>query len=80
MTPFLTGFLQVLLVSANTVFLSNRFTPGVAVAGYLISLVWTYNVRAALGDWKQRQAYCIGAMTGGITGMYLSNYLISIFH
>lgn len=79
MTPFFSGFLQVLLVSANTVFLANRFTPGVAVAGYLISLVWTYNVRAALGNGKQRQAYCLGAMSGGLTGMYLSRFIITLF-
>jgi|GEM_PF-1966859 len=75
--PFLSGYAQVLLVAGSTVFLSARFAPGVLVTGFLISLLWTINVRNALAGWPARLSYCTGAALGSLSGMYLSNYILN---
>lgn len=74
--PFLSGFAQVLLVAGSTVFLSARFAPGVLVTGFMISLLWTINVRNALAGWPARLAYCVGASLGSLSGMYLSEMIL----
>lgn len=76
--PFLSGYAQVLLVAGSTVFLSAQFASGVLVTGFLISLLWTINVRNALAGWPARLAYCIGASFGSLSGMYLSNYILNL--
>jgi len=42
---FLTAYIQVCLISIQTVFLARSAFVGVAVAGFAISFVWTFNVR-----------------------------------
>jgi len=70
---FLTAFLQVMFISANTYFISQRFYPGIAVAGFAISYLWTINTRQiSKGDRREALVYSVGAMCGGLTGVFLS--------
>jgi len=67
---FLTGFLQVFFVAIQTVFLSKSFYIGVVIFGFLISFVWTFNVKKiAFGNLASKIIYSIGAMIGAILGL-----------
>lgn len=67
---FLTGFLQVYFVAIQTVFLSHSFYIGVVIFGFLISFVWTFNVKKiAFGSLKEKIIYSVGAMIGSILGL-----------
>jgi hypothetical protein len=77
---FSTAFLQVFLVSINTIFLSRTFYPGVAIAGFAISYLWVGNVKKIhIATKAERIIYSTGAMLGGLTGMIVvqqvSNYI-----
>lgn len=73
MRLFLTAFLQVLFVSANTYFLSQVNWIGVAICGWMISFLWSSNVRkVSIGTTKDRIVYSTGAMLGGLVGLYLA--------
>lgn len=74
---FLTAFLQVFLVSANTFFIANLFWPGIAIAGFGISWFWSANVRrVAFGSIADRLIYSGGAMSGGVFGVLISKMLV----
>ena len=67
---FFTAFIQVYLVSINTIFLATAMYVVVAVAGFLISYVWTGNVRRiAVSTQQQRVVYSLGACIGGLCGL-----------
>jgi hypothetical protein len=70
-----TGWLQVALVAMNTYQIANRHIVGAIIVGFLISLVWTFNIRSALGCWSERLSYCLGATIGTATGLYLSSLI-----
>lgn len=77
MKLFTTAFVQVFLVSANTYFIANLFWPGIAVAGFGISYLWTANVRRiAVGTTTARLTYATGAMLGGLTGVLMSQLIL----
>jgi hypothetical protein len=70
---FITAFLQVFFVSANTYFLARVNWIGVAVCGWTISWLWASNVRKiSIGNMKDRIIYSTGAMFGGLVGLYLA--------
>lgn len=74
---FFTAFLQVFLVATNVVFIHHDKIVALVITGFLISLVWTLNVkRVAFGGWKDRFIYATGAGVGTLIGYYLSNYII----
>jgi hypothetical protein len=74
---FKTAFIQVFLVSINTVFLSKGFYLGVAFAGFAISWFWVTNVKKAnIANRKDQFIYSLGAMTGGLSGLLLTDYLL----
>lgn len=76
MRLFLTAFLQVLFVSANTYFLSKVNWIGVAICGYSISWLWTSNVRkVSVATTKERILYSTGAMVGGLTGLLIATLI-----
>ena len=76
MRLFVTAFIQVFLVAANTLFISRVFYPGIVIAGFLISFFWTYNVkRISIGNLMDRLFYCTGAMLGGVFGVYIANLI-----
>lgn len=76
---FLTAFAQVTLVAMNVVFIHKDKVIALIITGFLISLIWTLNVkRVAFGGWKDRFIYAGGAGLGTLFGYYASN-LISCF-
>lgn len=73
---FLTSFLQVFFVSANTYFLASINWIGVAVCGWVISFLWTSNVRkVSTGNMTDRLVYSTGAMLGGLFGLLMATML-----
>jgi hypothetical protein len=74
---FKTSFIQVFLVSINTIFLAKGFYLGVAVAGFAISYYWVGNVKKAnIATEKERIVYAFGAMCGGLTGLLTTKILL----
>lgn len=70
---FLSGMVQVLLVAINTYQLAHKKWIGCFVIGFLISFVWTFNVkRIAFGKFWERIIYALGAAVGTILGLLLS--------
>ena len=76
MKLFTTAFLQVFLVSANTLFIANTFYPGIIVAGFGISWFWTGNVKKiSISNTKERLVYSAGACIGGVSGVLFSKFI-----
>ncbi len=70
MKLFITGFVQVFFVAVNTFLISRMLYAGVFVFGFLISFVWSWNVkRVAFGTIKDRLWYSLGAGTGSLAGL-----------
>lgn len=81
MKLFITAFLQVFLVSANTLFIARVFYPGIAIAAFLISYFWSVNVKKiAIGGVSDRIVYCSGAMCGGLLGVFFANNISKYLH
>jgi hypothetical protein len=75
-TVFLTGFIQVFLVSANTYFISRTTYAGIAVCGFGISYLWTINVRkVAISNRTTQMIYAAGAMLGGLLGVFMAKLI-----
>jgi len=74
---FTTGFIGVFFIVANTYFIANRFIPGIAFASFMISFVWTINVRkVAVGTTTDRVIYSLGATCGSVTGFLISKLIV----
>lgn len=70
---YLTGLIQVALVSLNTVLLSKGQTGPSILVAFLISYVWTFNVkRAAFGSQVEKLIYSGGAASGAAVGLYIA--------
>jgi len=77
MKLFLTAFLQVFLVAANTYFISKLFWPGIAIAGFGISFLWAGNVKKiSIGSNIEKIIYASGAMVGGLSGVFISSLFL----
>jgi len=62
---FGTGLLQVALVSTNTYQVAHSHIIGAIFVGFMISMVWTFNVRnVAFGTNWDRIIYALGASLG----------------
>ncbi len=67
---FITGFVQVFFVAVNTHFLANGFFVGVFVTSFMISIIWSHNVKkVAFGDILDRLTYSSGAAFGALAGL-----------
>jgi hypothetical protein len=76
---FGTGMLQVFFVAINTVFLSKSLYLGVGIAAFMISMVWSYNVKKVVfGTMRDRVAYAAGASAGSLLGLLTSEYLTTL--
>lgn len=82
MNPYLAlfarGWLQVSLVAFSTVAIARGDYPASAMSGFLISLVWFFNARAAGRDtarWEAAVSYALGATCGTLTGMVVGRWL-----
>lgn len=74
---FATAFLQVYFVAIQTVFLANSFYIGVAIFGFLISFVWTFNVqKVVFGNITQKLIYSAGAMCGSVLGLLTTKIIL----
>lgn len=72
-----TGFLQVLFVALNTVFISNFFLVGLTATSFAISYIWSHNVkRVAFGDEGDRLSYAAGAALGCLAGALLGAVIL----
>lgn len=76
---FFTGFTQVFFVAVNTVFLAKEIYIGVFFAAFMISFVWSFNVkRVAFGTNQDRIIYAFGAALGSLMGLWSSAFIASI--
>jgi hypothetical protein len=76
---FYTAWIQVFLISINTLFLARGLWAGVAVASWLISYTWVSNVRKVKDPGKlSRIVYATGACAGAMTGILFVNLLTYI--
>lgn len=70
---FGTGVVQVCLVAINTWQISQSKWIGAFIVGFLISFVWTFNVKkVAFGNMWHRIAYAGGAAIGTILGLFIA--------
>lgn len=70
------AYTQVMLVVINTWQVAHQKFFEAIIVGFLISLVWTFNVkRVAFGEWKTRLIYCFGASLGTASGLLITNYI-----
>jgi hypothetical protein len=75
---FLRAVLQVTLVALNTYQVANGHYIGAIIVGFLISLVWTFNVKsAAFGSIIDKLIYASGAAIGTGIGLLFSTFLYS---
>ena len=73
---FATGFSQVFLVVLNTYFITREFLLGIIACGFLISFIWSHNVKkVAFGSEWDRIIYSLGAMTGSILAFYFGKLI-----
>ena len=69
--------MQVFLVSCNTYFIAKGFYAGAGIMGFLISFVWSFNVkRVALGTMQDRVKYSAGAGLGSLAGLIVSKMIL----
>jgi hypothetical protein len=75
----MTAWLQVFLISVNTLFLARGIWLGVAIASWLISYTWVTNVRKVKDPSAlSRIVYATGAMFGALSGILFVEF-ISMF-
>ena len=77
MKLFTTGFLQVFFVVINTYFISKGYLIGIIICGFIISFIWSHNVKKiAFGSEYDRFIYSLGAMSGSLTAYFLGKIII----
>jgi hypothetical protein len=75
---FFRAVLQVTLVALNTYQVANGHYIGAIIVGFLISLVWTFNVKsAAFGSIIDKLIYATGAAVGTGIGLLFSTFIYS---
>jgi hypothetical protein len=73
---FFTGFIQVYFISVNTYFLSKEMYWGVLIAAFMISWVWSLNIKKlAFGSAFDRVVYALGATAGSLAGLWSSSLI-----
>ena len=76
MRTFFQSFFQVGLVSISTILITKHLYFGIFIVGFLISLLWTFNVsRIAISTTKQKLTYSLGAGIGAVCGVLLTQLL-----
>ena len=70
------AYLQLFLVSMNTIVMVNRDIVLIAIVTMLLNFVWTYNVSGVtFATTEYRLLYAVSAALGAITGIYLITYI-----
>lgn len=68
-----TGFLQVVFVAMNTIFVANGAWVAMVATSFCISFLWSGNVkRVAFGDTLDRYVYALGAAGGCGLGAFIA--------
>jgi len=76
MKNFLLAYVQLSFICLNTIFLAKNNPPMVFISSFIISYIWSHNVKkVALGTEWDKIIYSCGASLGSITGLFLSNYV-----
>jgi hypothetical protein len=76
---FCAGFMQVFLIAVNTYCIAKEIYFFMVPSGFLISFLWTYNVkRISIGKMVDRVVYSSGAVTGNILGVLLIKFLYGL--
>jgi hypothetical protein len=76
MRNFFLAWLQVSLICLNTWQIANSELLGALMVGFLISLVWTFNVQdISRSTLPQKIIYSLGAMAGTGTGILAASVL-----
>lgn len=76
---FFTGFIQVFFVSINTYFISKEIYIGVCIAAFMISYIWSHNIKKiVIGSNVDRVIYSSGATSGCLMGLYSSTYITNL--
>ena len=76
MRLFVTGFFQVFFVAINTWLITQQNYIGVLVVSFLISFIWSFNVKkGAFGTMSHRIVYSLGAAFGGFLGLFIGGLL-----
>ena len=76
---FITGTVQVYFVAINTYFLSRELYIGVTFAAFMISMIWSYNIKKiAFGTLTDRILYSLGATVGSLAGLATSKALTNL--
>lgn len=74
---FFTGVVQVYFVAVNTCFLAKELYIGVFFAAFMISMVWSYNIKKIVfGTLQDRIVYSLGATAGSLLGLYSSSFIL----
>lgn len=77
---FVTGMLQVFFVAVNTYFLAKEIAFAVFFTSFVISLIWSYNIKKIVfGNWLSRAVYALGAAIGSVLGLWSSKTLFVLF-
>ena len=76
MKLFFYSYLQLALVSISTILITKHLYFGIFIVGSLISFLWTFNVsRIAVSTIKQKITYSLGAGTGAVCGVLITQLL-----
>lgn len=76
---FLSGFIQVFLVCMNTYFISKEVYTATFIISFLISYVWSLNVKKiAFGTIGDRFVYSSGAAVGAVVGLKVSKLVLNL--
>lgn len=68
-----TGFLQVIFVSMNTIYITRHAWILLTLTSFCISFLWSGNVkRIAFGGMPDRLVYAFGAALGCMVGVILA--------
>lgn len=71
-----TGFLQVIFVSMNTIYITREAWVALVLTSFCISFLWSGNVRRiAFGDMLDRIVYAVGAAIGCGMGVLIAGAL-----
>jgi len=74
------AFVQVFFVAGNTAFIAHYALLGNLLTAFMISWIWTFNVkRVAFGDKADRLYYAGGAAIGSVGGTIAANFLLRAF-
>ena len=72
--------MYVFMLSANTFCIAQKWWVGIAIFGFLLSFLWTVNVkRISVSNLHERLIYAIGAMLGGLLGVLFINTIKLIY-